>query len=119
MSSLQVSGIIYISTPVEEHASKYSTYFHFTGVGKDPYYQPQNGVDKEKGRKYYKVQVRVPTDKIESARKMLKEKTMLQIRIGELESYKFPDSGNSINTVLTKWEWIEQLNALPRPERQD
>lgn len=78
-------------------------------VAKDPY---------KSARHYYNCAVIVPFKFIEQARKKLVPGQFIQIRLGELKGRK-TENGAIFNDVITKWQWIEVLNAVPNSERKE
>jgi hypothetical protein len=109
--SLTVSGVVFIVSDVLENSGKQdTTYFNFTAVSKDPY---------KEGRKFYKLGISVPKDKVESARKVLQKGKGLQIRLGELDGKMVDQEKNLVAmNVISRWQWIEPLSMTPNKERQ-
>ena len=107
---LTVSGIVFIPEVPEEKVYKELVFFSFRGVTKDPY--------KEGSRKWYKLNVTVPKDRLDEARKGLAKGKTIQIRIGELDGF-MSDQGGIIVTVKSRWQWIEVLAKTLQKKGQE
>ena len=103
---LSVEGVVYISPKVEVRESPGKggdKYFHFLGIGKNPY---------NDGIHYYKVQLYIKQQYLDAARETIQTRRTIWIRIGELKGMRAENAEELkglYTSVTSKWEWIEPL----------